>query len=133
VPAALYLTPDDDANRLLAHNPLATLIGMLLDQQVPMEWAFTAPKLLEERLDGSLDAATLAAMPVDDVIAIFCAKPALHRFPAAMAKRAHALCVHVVDEYDGHPERVWTEARDGDDWRQHSHAGGLECWNWRGC
>jgi hypothetical protein len=67
VPAALYLTPDDDANRLLAHNPLATLI------------------------------------------------------------------VHVVDEYDGHPERMWTEARDGDDWRQHSHAGGLECRNWRGC
>ncbi len=80
-PTALNFTPDDDANRLLAAEPLAALIGMLLDQQVPMEWAFRAPALLKERLGGSLDARAIAAMDPDALEAVFRERPALHRFP----------------------------------------------------
>jgi len=111
----LPVTGDAEADALLVSDPLALLIGMLLDQQVPMEWAFRGPLRLKERLGGTLDAGAIAAMPVDDVIAVFSAKPALHRFPGAMAKRTHALCVHLVDEYGGQPEKVWTEATTGDE------------------
>jgi predicted trehalose synthase len=87
MPAALYFTPDADANRLLAEEPLAVLIGMLLDQQVPMEWAFTAPSLLKERLGGELDATKIARMEPSALEAVFRDKPALHRY----AGRAEAL------------------------------------------
>ncbi len=111
----LPVTGDADADALLVTDPLALLIGMLLDQQVPMEWAFRGPLRLKERLDGQLDAGAIAAMPVDDLIAVFSEKPALHRFPGAMAKRTHALCVHLVEEYGGRAESVWTEAGTGDE------------------
>ena len=101
-----------DADELLNTDPLALVIGMLLDQQVPMEWAFVAPYRLQERL-GGLDAEKIAAMPAEDVEAAFREKPALHRYPAAMAKRAHELCRHVVDRYGGEVERMWTEAQTG--------------------
>jgi uncharacterized HhH-GPD family protein len=117
MPAAktFWITGDEAADQLLAEDPLALLLGMLLDQQVPMEWAFQAPAILKERLGGQLDAGKLAAMGEDAVVQVFVEKPALHRYPASMGKRAHALCVAIVDEYDGDTERIWTEAADGAD------------------
>src|SRR5512135_2731853 len=114
-PAALYFTPDADANRLLAAEPLAVMLGMLLDQQVPMEWAFGAPALLKERLGGELDAAKIAALDVAELEDVFRAKPALHRYPASMAKRAHALCRHLVDNYGGEADAVWRDVESGDE------------------
>jgi uncharacterized HhH-GPD family protein len=110
---ALPFTPDEDANRLLATDPLAVMIGMLLDQQVPMEWAFRAPALLRDRLGGALDAAQIAAMPAEDLEAVFRDKPALHRFPGAMAKRTHALCVFLVEQYGGRADALWQGAATG--------------------
>ena len=102
----LAITGDAEADRLLNTDPLALLIGMLLDQQVPMEWAFVGPYRLAERL-GSLDAEVIAAADPDELVAVFCAKPALHRYPANMAKRTQALCQHIVDHYGGDAARVW--------------------------
>lgn len=113
--AELPFTPDEDANRLLAAEPLAVMLGMLLDQQVPMEWAFRAPALLKDRLGGRLDAGAIAAMPVEDLEAVFREKPALHRFPGSMAKRAHALCSFLVERYDGRAEGVWEGVASGDE------------------
>lgn len=112
---SLPFTPDDDANRLLAAEPLALVLGMLLDQQVPMEWAFRAPALLKERLGGRLDAAEIAAMDVAALEDVFRAKPALHRYPGSMAKRAHAVCVHLVEHHGGRAERVWEGVSSGDE------------------
>lgn len=109
----LAVTGNADADALLVSDPLALLIGMLLDQQVPMEWAFRGPLTLKERLGGTLDAAAIAAMPVDDLIAVFSAKPALHRFPGAMAKRTHALCTQLVEQYEGDAANVWKDADSG--------------------
>jgi uncharacterized HhH-GPD family protein len=100
------ITGDPAADQLLIDDPLALLIGMLLDQQVPMEWAFRGPAALATRLDG-LDATRIAAMPEDDVVAVFREKPALHRYPGSMAKRTHALCQVVVDSYDGDASNIW--------------------------
>ena len=111
----LAITGDPDADRLLNTDPLALLIGMLLDQQVPMEWAFKGPALLKERLGGKLDADEIAAMDSEALVAVFCAKPAVHRFPASMARRAHELCVVVSKDYDGDAEKIWTDAKTGDD------------------
>ena len=111
----LAITGDPESDALLTQEPLALVIGMLLDQQVPMEWAFRGPRTLKERLGGQLDCATMAAMPEDDVVAAFSAKPALHRFPGSMAKRTHALCQFLVDEYDGDAAAVWREALTGDE------------------
>ena len=108
------VTGDPEADRLLVENPLALLIGMLLDQQVSMEWAFRGPYTLSERL-GGLDAAAIAAMDPDDLEAAFREKPALHRYPASMAKRTHALCRVLVDEYDCDATKVWTRATAGDE------------------
>lgn len=108
-----FITGDDAADRLLAEEPLALLLGMLLDQQVPMEWAFQAPALLKQRLGGQLDAGKIAAMDPDDVVAVFVDKPALHRYPSSMAKRAHALCVELATSYGGDAERVWSDATTG--------------------
>lgn len=110
----LAITGDTDADRLLNDDALALLLGMLLDQQVPMEWAFMSPYRLEERL-GELDAAKIAAMSPDDLEAVFKEKPALHRFPGSMGKRAHAVCQHVVDDYDGDASKIWREAGSGEE------------------
>ena len=109
--ATLPITGDPAADDLLVTDPLALVIGMLLDQQVPMEWAFRGPSTLRDRL-GRLDCAAIAAMPVDDLEAVFKEKPALHRYPGSMAKRTHALCVHLVDEYDGDAAKLWTGVDD---------------------
>ena len=109
------VTGKADADALLAEDPLALLIGMLLDQQVPMEWAFQSPVRLKERLGGRLDCREIAAMSPDEVAAVFSDKPALHRFPASMGKRTHALCQHLVDEYDGNPAALWEQAADAAD------------------
>src|SRR5690348_8070597 len=114
-PTELHFTPDRDANRLLAAEPLALLIGMLLDQQVTMEAAFRAPAVLRERLGGRLEAASIAAMAPADLEAVFRERPALHRFPASMAKRTQALCQYLVDHYDGRAERIWEGATSGDE------------------
>lgn len=105
----LYITGDADADLLLNTDAMALLIGMLLDQQVPMEWAFAGPATLQRRL-GHLDVARIAAMPEDDVVAVACAKPAIHRYPAVMARRIHALAVALVERYEGRPERLWAGA-----------------------
>ena len=114
-PDALYFTPDAEANRLLAADPLALLLGMLLDQQVTMEAAFRAPLVLQQRLGGRLDAGAIAAMTPEEIDAVFRERPALHRFPGSMAKRAHALCQFIVEHYDGRPEGIWEAAASGDE------------------
>ena len=109
--AVFPITGDPAADELLVTDPLALVIGMLLDQQVPMEWAFRGPSTLRNRL-GGLDCAAIAAMPPEDLEAVFKEKPALHRYPGSMAKRTHALCVHIVDEYDGDAEKIWKGVKD---------------------
>lgn len=111
---AIPITGDDAADRLLQQEPLALLIGMLLDQQVPMEWAFRGPATLKERLGGSLDATAIAAMSEDDFVAVCAAKPAIHRFPASMGRRIHELCGFLVEHYDGDAAKVWKGVRSGD-------------------
>jgi uncharacterized HhH-GPD family protein len=117
VPEALYFTESDEANRLIATEPLALLVGFALDQQVPVPTAFAGPQKLKERI-GGLDAAHIAAMDPAELETAFREKPAIHRFPGSMAARVQELCAIVVDEYGGHAERVWTEAADGADLRK---------------
>lgn len=112
VNGTLHITGSDEADRLLNTDGTALLVGMLLDQQVPMEWAFRAPATLADRLDG-FDAARIAAMDVEDFVEVACRKPAIHRFPAAMARRIHAVCRIVVDDYDGRGEHLWTGVATG--------------------
>ena len=109
----LAVTGDPEADRLVNTEPLAALLGMLLDQQVPMEWAFRGPAALKARLGGRLDATAIAAMPEADFVAVCSAKPAIHRFPGSMGKRVHQLCTVLVDEYDGDAAAVWTDAKSG--------------------
>ena len=109
----LCLAQDPDADQLLSEDPLALLIGMVLDQQVPLEWAFKGPYNLKERLGGRLDAADIAAMDPNDLAKVFGRPPALHRFPASNAKRVHDLCRVVTDEYGGRADGVWSSAEDG--------------------
>lgn len=111
----LPVTGSAEADQLLIDEPLARLIGMLLDQQVPMEWAFGAPIKLKERLGGTLDAATIAALPLEQLEAMFKGPPALHRYPASMAQRTHQLCQALVDDYAGDTAAIWTRAADGAD------------------
>jgi uncharacterized HhH-GPD family protein len=111
----LPVTGDPDADRLLVEEPLALLIGMLLDQQVPMEWAFRGPHTLRDRLGGRLDAAEIAAMDPADLEARFRQRPALHRFPGSMAKRTHALCAAIVEHYDGDAGAIWRGVGSGDE------------------
>jgi uncharacterized HhH-GPD family protein len=109
VPDRLYFTDSDEANALIAADPMALLIGFALDQQVPVQKAFSGPLELRERL-GAIDAVTLAAADLEPA---FRAKPAIHRYPGAMAARVHDLAAHVRDRYDGDAARVWTDAADG--------------------
>jgi uncharacterized HhH-GPD family protein len=105
---SLPVTGDPEADQLLVEDPLALIIGMLLDQQVPMEWAFGAPIKLRERMGGRLDAATIAATDPAKLDQIFRGPPALHRYPGSMAKRVQALCQVLVDEYGGEAAALWT-------------------------
>lgn len=114
-PESLPWTNNPDADRLLAEDSLALLIGMLLDQQFPMERAFFGPYLLQERLGGPLDAGEIADWDPEELATIFRGPPAIHRYPASMAKRTQALCRTLVDEYDGAADRLWKEAGDGRD------------------
>ena len=115
------ITGDPASDKLLMTDPLALLLGMLLDQQVPMEWAFRGPATLKGRLGDGFDAASIAAMDPEDLVAVFCAKPALHRYPAAMARRAHELCVFLVEHYDGDAGAVWRNVRSGDELYRRLH------------
>jgi uncharacterized HhH-GPD family protein len=110
----LYFAGDEDADRLLVSNPMALLIGFCLDQQVTVQKAFSGPFELQKRL-GSIDAGKIAAMSVDDLIAVFSERPAIHRFPANMARRVHALAQAVQGQYGGDAGKVWSEAKDGPD------------------
>jgi uncharacterized HhH-GPD family protein len=113
MPAQLHFTASDEANALIATDPMALLVGFVLDQQVTVQKAFTGPLALKERL-GSLDAGTLAAADLEPV---FRERPAIHRFPGAMAQRVHDLAVHVAERYDGDAARVWTDAADAGELR----------------
>ena len=110
MPDRLYFTDSDEANALIATDPMALLVGFALDQQVPVQKAFSGPLVLRERL-GAIDADTLASADLEPV---FRAKPALHRYPGAMAKRVHELAVHVRERYGGDAARVWSDAPDSD-------------------
>ena len=107
----LYITGDEAADKLLNANGTALLIGMLLDQQVPMEWAFNGPATLKKRL-GHLNPKKIAAMDIDDFVAVCCEKPAVHRFPAAMGRRIHELCGIIVAQYRNKGENMWADVTD---------------------
>jgi uncharacterized HhH-GPD family protein len=117
VPEALYFTDSDEANRLIATEPLALLIGFAIDQQVTVQQAFSGPLRLRQRI-GTLEAASIAAMDPERLEEAFRERPAIHRFPRAMAQRVQELCAVVADEYDGRAERIWTEATDAADLRK---------------
>ncbi len=110
----LHFTADPEANTLIATEPLALLIGFVLDQQVPVPTAFSGPLKLKQRL-GRLDAEELAGLDPDRLDAIFREKPAIHRFPGAMAKRVQELAAVVAEEYDGDASLVWRDASGPDD------------------
>ena len=109
MPDRLYFTESDEANALIASDPMALLVGFELDQRVTVMKAFQGPLALKERL-GAIDASTLASADLEPV---FFAKPVIHRYPRSMAKRVHELAVHVRDRYDGDAARVWTDAANG--------------------
>jgi uncharacterized HhH-GPD family protein len=114
IPDRLAFTGNPEADELLAKEPMALLIGFVLDQQVPLEWAFSSPLELRHRI-GTLDAKAISVMDPEALDAVFRRKPTLHRFPSNMARRTHDLCRFVAERYDGHPEWAWTQAVDGAD------------------
>ena len=110
----LRLAQDPDADALLTNDPLALLMGMLLDQQFPLEWAFRAPWRLAQRMERtSLDAAEIADWDPEAFVKLMAGPPALHRYPAAMAQRVQALCRLVVEEYGGDAGALWRTAGTG--------------------
>ncbi|MEU3931172.1 HhH-GPD-type base excision DNA repair protein [Streptomyces sp. NPDC029044] len=110
----LHLAQDPEADALLGRSPLAALVGMLLDQQVPMEWAFKGPATIAQRLGGDdLDAHEIAAHEPEAFAALLSQKPAVHRYPGSMAKRIQQLCQYLVEHYDGDAEAVWKDAGTG--------------------
>jgi uncharacterized HhH-GPD family protein len=113
MPDRLYFTESDDANALIASDPLALLVGFVLDQQVSVPKAFVGPLVLRERL-GAFDTEALASADLEPV---FRMRPAIHRYPASMAKRVRDLAVHIRDRYDGDAARVWTDAADAQELR----------------
>ncbi len=113
MPDRLYFTDSDEANELIASDPLALLIGFVLDQQITVQQAFLGPLVLRERA-GTLDAAELAEL---DLEPIFRERPAIHRYPGSMAKRVRDLCGFVAESYDGDAARVWTDAESSEDLR----------------
>lgn len=108
------ITGDPDDDQLLIDDPLALMLGMLLDQQVPMEWAFRSPATVKARLGERFNPTDIAAMDPEDLVAVFTEKPALHRYPAAMARRLHDLCVHIVEHHDGDAAKIWKGVRSGE-------------------
>jgi uncharacterized HhH-GPD family protein len=110
VPDRLYFTDSDEANELIAGDPMALLVGFALDQQVSVQKAFSGPLVLKQRL-GTLDASALAEA---DLEPLFRERPAIHRFPGAMAKRVQELAAHIRDDFDGDAARVWTDAADSE-------------------
>src|SRR5512132_543621 len=120
-PDRLYFTESDEANSLLAHEPLALLIGFALDQQVSVQTAFSGPLKIKERL-GTLDAADIASTDPDRLEAVFRERPAVHRFPGSMATRVRDLSAYVEAEYGGDAVRLWQEADDGADLRRRIEA-----------
>ena len=110
MPDRLYFTDSDEANALIASDPMALLVGFVLDQQVTVQKAFSGPLAIRERL-GSIDAKTLAEADLEPV---FRERPAIHRFPGSMAGRVQDLAVHVRDHYDGDAARIWTEPQDAE-------------------
>ncbi|MGW1224524.1 HhH-GPD-type base excision DNA repair protein [Streptomyces sp. NPDC002530] len=119
----LRIAQEPEADALLARSPLAALVGMLLDQQVPMEWAFAGPHALAQRMGGDdLDAHEIATYDPEAFVGLFTAKPALHRYPGSMAKRVQQLCQYLVAQYDGVAEAVWTGATSGADLRKRLNA-----------
>ena len=112
----LHLAQDPEADALLGRSPLAALVGMLLDQQIPMEWAFRGPAAIARRMGAAdLDAHEIAVQDPDDFAALLSEKPAVHRYPGAMAKRVQQLCQYLVERYDGNAELVWKGVDDGQD------------------
>ncbi|MCI3274583.1 HhH-GPD-type base excision DNA repair protein [Streptomyces cylindrosporus] len=110
----LHLAQDPEADELLGRSPLAALTGMLLDQQVPMEWAFKGPRTIADRLGlDDLDAHEIAAQDPEAFAALLSQKPAVHRYPGSMAKRIQQLCQYLVEHYDGNAELVWKGVTDG--------------------
>ncbi|MFF4050341.1 HhH-GPD-type base excision DNA repair protein [Streptomyces chartreusis] len=110
----LHLAQDPEADELLGRSALAALVGMLLDQQVPMEWAFKGPRTIADRLGADdLDAHDIAAQDPDAFVALLSEKPAVHRYPGSMAKRIQQLCQYLVERYDGDAELVWKGVDDG--------------------
>ncbi|MFD5592746.1 HhH-GPD-type base excision DNA repair protein [Streptomyces griseorubiginosus] len=110
----LHLAQDTEADELLGRSPLAALVGMLLDQQVPMEWAFKGPRTIADRLGANdLDAHEIAAQDPEAFAALLSEKPAVHRYPGSMAKRIQQLCQYLVEHYDGEAELVWKGVEDG--------------------
>ena len=116
-PARLHFTGNDEADALLAEEPLALLIGFVLDQQVPVQKAFSGPLELKRRI-GNLEASAIAGMDPGELDRAFRERPALHRFPGTMAMRTQELCAAIATDYDGDAARVWTEASDGNDLQQ---------------
>jgi uncharacterized HhH-GPD family protein len=113
-PSHLHFTGDDEADRLLAEEPLALLVGFVLDQQVTVQKAFSGPLELRRRL-GTLDAATIAGTDPGELEEVFRTRPAIHRFPGNMARRVQELCAAIAEDYGGRAERVWLEAESGED------------------
>ncbi|HUK93943.1 MAG TPA: HhH-GPD-type base excision DNA repair protein [Gaiellaceae bacterium] len=116
MPDRLYFTGDDEADKLLADDPFALLVGFALDQQVPVQTAFSGPLKLQQRL-GTLDPGAIAATDPAKLEAVFREKPAIHRFPGSMATRVQDLAGVVTEDYGGDAERVWSEAADGTELR----------------
>ena len=110
---SLWLTGDPEADALLSSDDNALLIGMVLDQQVPMEKAFSGPLVIAQRMGGQLDVTQIAAMSEDEFIELCSQRPAIHRFPAAMAKRIRQVCQVLTEDYDGQATNVWKDARSG--------------------
>ncbi|WP_336321010.1 HhH-GPD-type base excision DNA repair protein [Streptomyces lavendofoliae] len=110
----IHLAQQQEADELLGRSPLAALVGMLLDQQIPMEWAFCGPYTIARRMDADdLDAHAIAAYDPEAFAALLSAKPAVHRYPGSMAKRVQQLCQYLVDEYGGDASAVWSDAASG--------------------
>jgi uncharacterized HhH-GPD family protein len=116
--APIWLTGDPEADNLLSEDDNALLIAMILDQQVPMEKAFSGPLVIAQRMGGRLDVAAIATMPEEEFIALCAQRPAIHRFPAAMAKRIHQVCGVLSDNYEGQASNVWRDVATGEELRQ---------------
>lgn len=113
MPRTLHLTGDPEVDQLLSDDANALLIGMVLDQQVPMEKAFSGPLVIARRMGGKLDVAAIAATDEEEFVALCSRPPAIHRFPGSMAKRVRAVCSVLVERYDGRAENVWRDATSG--------------------